>query len=113
MKRIFILIAMVSMMFLVVGCSIPRDEDLVGRWVLETDSDFVTTFNEGGLGTHSICWGYGTEFEWRTPEEGNITWNYSDHPRMLTPYRISGDALYITLFGPVGSDDNVLRFTRD
>ena len=96
------IVAIVAML-LVVGCT-SRNEDLVGRWVLEENPAWVTTFNADGTGTHSESWGYGTSFQWTTPSN-NIRWNYSGYPNMDTPYRISSNALYITL-----EDGTILRF---
>jgi len=80
--------------FMLSGCS-SRDDALVGTWVWEDDSSWVTTFNADGTGTHAISWGYGTSFSWTTPGN-NIRWNYSGHPNMDTTYRIPGNTLYIT-----------------
>ena len=48
--------------FMLSGCS-SRDDALVGTWVWEDDSSWVTTFNADGTGTHAISWGYGTSFQ--------------------------------------------------
>jgi len=103
----FLLLAMtLTAVLLMAGCS-SRDENLVGTWVFDQDSSWVTTFNADGTGTHAISWGYGTSFQWTTP--GNdIRWNYSGHRNMDTPYRISGDALYIT-----SADGSTFRYLRD
>ena len=97
---------MMVVMFSMVGCT-NRDDELVGRWVWEDDPAWVTTFNEDGTGTHTQTWGYGTSFQWATPGN-NIRWNYSGHPNMDTAYRISGDALYITV-----EDGITYRYIRD
>jgi len=107
MKKIIILLLSVAFMFSLVACGANRDEELVGRWVFEDDSSFVTTFNEDGSGTHSISWGFGDTFEWSTRRD-NLYWNYPGHERMYTPYRISGGALYLTL-----DDGTVFRYLRD
>ena len=99
-------IAMITVMLLMMGCA-GRDDELVGRWVFENDPAWVTTFNADGTGTHAISWGFGTTFQWTTPGN-NIMWNYSGHPNMRTPYRISGNALYITM-----DDGTVFRYIRD
>ena len=99
-------VAMLAAMLLMAGCS-SRDDALVGRWVFEADSSWVTTFNADGTGTHTISWGYGTTFQWTTPGN-NIRWNYPGFRNMDTPYRISGNALYITLDGGI-----TFRYIRD
>ena len=100
------LVILVSM-FLIAGCGSNRDEALVGTWSFELDSSWVTTFNADGTGTHSLDWGFGTSFRWSTLG-GNITWNYYGHPRMITPYNISGNALYITM-----DDGTVYRYIKN
>jgi hypothetical protein len=99
-------IATIAVMLLMAGCS-NRDDELVGRWVSADDPAWVTTFNADGTGTHTISWGYGTTFQWSTPNN-NIRWNYPGHPNMDSPYRISGNALYITL-----DDGFTFRYIRD
>ena len=96
----------IVVMMLMAGCS-SRDDDLVGRWVFEVDPSWVTTFNADGSGTHAQSWGFGTSFQWTTPGN-NIRWNYSGYPDMTTPYRISGNALYITM-----DDGTTFRYIRD
>jgi len=98
--------AAITVMLLMAGCS-SRNEDLVGTWVFADDATWVTTFNADGTGTHAISWGYGTTFQWTTPGN-NIRWNYSGHPNMDTPYRITNDVLYITLDGGI-----TFRYLRD
>ena len=100
-----LLIATMAML-LMVGCGDSRNEALVGRWVWEDDTSWITTFNADGTGTHAVSWGYGTTFQWTTPSN-NIRWNYPNHPNMDTPYRISGDALYITT-----GDGMTFRYVR-
>ena len=100
------LLAVLVMFVMLAGCA-SRDEELVGIWVFEADSSWVTTFNADGTGTHALDWGYGTSFRWTTPSN-NIRWNYPNHPNMDTPYRISGNALYITM-----ADGTVFRYIRD
>ena len=102
----FLAIVLISTMFLMVGCG-GRDDELVGRWAFEDDPAWITTFEEDGTGTHTISWGYGTEFRWRTPGN-NIRWSYPGHPDMDSPYRISDDALYITL-----DDGTTFRYIRN
>ena len=85
----------ISVALFMTGCG-GRDEELVGVWVWASDFRFETTFNADGSGSHTRTWGYGTRFDWTTPGN-NITWNYSGHPNMRTPYRIDGNALYITM----------------
>jgi hypothetical protein len=92
-------------MFVLVGC---RDDELVGRWVWEEDSSFVTTFNDDGTGTHTISWGFGTSFNWGTPDSGRINWDYPDYAIMYTPYSISGDVLTISM-----DDGTEYRYIRD
>jgi len=109
MKKVvtFLLAAMaLTAVLLMTGCS-SRDDDLVGRWVSDDNSAFVTTFNEDGSGTHAISWGWGTTFQWTTPGS-DIMWNYSGHPNMRTGYRIDGDVLYITM-----GDGVIFRYLRD
>ena len=101
----FLAIVLISTMFLMVGCG--RDEELVGRWAFEDDPAWVTTFEEDGTGSHTISWGFGTTFQWRTPGS-SIRWSYPGHPDMDSPYRISGNALYITM-----DDGTVFRYIRD
>ena len=79
----------------------------VGRWVFEDDPSWVTTFNADGTGTHAISWGYGTTFRWSI-WGNNIRWSYPGHPNMETRYRITNDALYITM-----GDGTVYRYIRD
>jgi len=98
-------IVAIAAMLLMAGCT-SRNDDLVGRWVFEDDPAWVTTFNEDGTGTHTQSWGYGTSFQWTTPGN-NIRWNYPDYRNMDTPYRISGDALYITV------EEGTYRYIRD
>ena len=105
-KLAAVFLAVIMMAVMLAGCA-SRDEALVGRWVFELDPSWVTTFNADGSGTHAISWSYGTSFQWTTPGN-NIRWNYPNHPRMDTPYRISGNALYITL-----GDGIVWRYVRD
>ena len=83
------------------------DSELVGRWVFEVDPSWVTTFDADGSGTHAISWGYGYTFQW-TILNDNIVWNYPGHPNMDTPFRIDGDALYITV-----ADGTFYRYIRD
>lgn len=90
---------MIIVMLLMVGCRAGRDNELVGRWVWEDNPDYVTTFEADGTGTHAISWGFGTTFQWTTLRN-NIRWNYPGYPNMYTPFRISGDALYITVYSP-------------
>ena len=101
MKKYFVLfaaIAMIAGVLLLTGCS-SRDADLVGVWTWEEDSSFVTTFNEDGTGTHAIDWtGMGTTFNWST-SGGNINWNYPNHPRVISPYSVSGNVLTLTIEG--------------
>ena len=99
--------AALAVVMLMTACGDNRDEALVGRWVWADNPAFVTTFNEDGTGTHAISWGWGTTFTWTTP--GNdINWNYPGHPNMRTPYRISGNTLYLTM-----GDGTVYRYLRD
>ena len=99
-------IVAIVVMLSMVGCT-SRNDELVGRWIFEDDPAWVTTFNADGTGTHAQSWGYGTSFQWTTPGN-NIRWNYPDYPNMDTPYRISGDALYITIDGGI-----TYRYIRD
>jgi ABC-type glycerol-3-phosphate transport system substrate-binding protein len=108
MKKLLILILSLVLALGLVACgNNSSDDELVGRWVSEYGSDWVTTFNADGTGSHSISWGYGTTFEWRT-RGGNIRWSYSGHPDMDTPFEISEDTLYITV-----DDGTVFRYIRD
>ena len=84
---------------------------LWGHWVWEDNPAFVTTFNADGTGTHAITWGFGTTFRWSTPGN-NIRWNYPGWPNMDSPYRISGNVLYITLDDEFGGDVTV-RYIRN
>ena len=107
MRRLVVgFFALLMVFALLPGCS-SRDDALVGTWVFELDSSWVTTFNADGTGTHARDWGYGTSFQWTTPGN-NIRWNYQGHRNMDTPYRISGNALYITM-----ADGTVFRYLRD
>ena len=107
MKKLFILLLSVALMLGLVACGNNLDEELVGRWVYEDDSDWVTTFNEDGSGRHSISWGFGDTFEWSTRRDG-LYWNYPGYEEMYTQYRISGNALYLTM-----EDGTVFRYIRD
>ena len=98
--------AVIMLVVLLTGCT-SRDENLVGTWVWEDNPAFVTTFNADGTGTHAVSWGFGTTFRWATPGN-NIRWNYPNHPNMDTPYRISGNALYMTM-----DDGTVYRYIRN
>ena len=91
---LFAVTIVVSMLFLT-GCD-SIDENLVGRWTWDFDSQFVTTFNEDGTGSHTISWGYGYTFTWTTRGD-NLLWDYPNHPGMQTPYRIQNDRLYLTM----------------
>ena len=104
-KSLMTLVTLSFMVFLV-ACG-GRNDELVGRWVFEADPSWVTTFNEDGSGTHAISWGYGTTFQWTTPNN-NIRWNYPGHSNMDTPFRIDGNGLYITM-----ADGTVFRYIRD
>ena len=107
-KKLMILLLAVMFVFGLVACGGGDSEhEIVGRWVSEDSSDWVTTFNADGTGTHAISWGFGTTFEWSI-RGSNIRWNYSGHPNMNTPFRISGDALYITI-----DDGTTFRYIRD
>ena len=99
-------VVMIAAVVFVVGCT-SRDENLVGRWVFEESPDWVTTFNADGTGIHAQSWGYGTSFQWST-RGNNIRWNYSGHPNMDSPYRLSGNTLDITM-----DDGTVYRYIRD
>jgi len=106
MKKFLVLLGVISIfsaMVLLTGCD-SRDAALVGTWVFEDDSSWVTTFNEDGTGTHALDWGFGTSFRWSTGGS-NINWNYSGHPSMRTPYTISGGVLSITM-----ADGTVFRY---
>ena len=92
-------IAAITVMLFTTGCA-SIDDELVGRWVFEADPSWVSTFNADGTGTHTQSWGYGTTFEWTT-RGNNLRWSYPGYPNMNTPYRISGDALYITVDGGI------------
>ena len=81
--------------------------ELVGRWVFENDSSWVTTFYADGTGRHARSWGFGTTFEWST-SRGNLRWIYPGYAPMNTPIRISGDVLYITM-----ADGAAFRYLRD
>jgi len=107
MKKLIVLLLSVAFMLVLVACGANRDEELVGRWVYENDSDWVTTFNEDGSGTHSISWGEGDTFEWSTRRD-NLYWSYPGHEDMYTPYRIAGGALYLYL-----DDGSYFRYLRD
>ena len=102
-------VAAIAVMLLMTGC-VNRDDELVGRWVWEDNPIWVTTFNADGTGTHAISWGFGTTFQWTTPGN-NIRWNYPNHPNMISPYRISGNALYITV--EEGGSRITYRYIRD
>ena len=84
------------------------ENPLVGRWVFEDDPNWVTTFNADGTGTHTISWGYGTTFRWSIWQNNTIRWNYTGYPMMVTPFRVSNNALYITV-----DDGTVYRYIRD
>ena len=102
-----LVMAAIAVVMLMTACGANRDEALVGRWVWADNSASVTTFNEDGSGSHTISWGYGTTFTWTTP--GNdIRWNYPGYRNMYTPYRISGNTLYMTL-----DDGTVFRYIRN
>ena len=105
--RLLLTVAVIASLLLTTGCGDSRDDELVGRWVFELDSSWVTTFNADGTGVHALDWGYGTTFRWSTGG-GNLTWNYPNHPDVYTPYRISGNALYLTM-----DDGTVFRYIRD
>jgi len=89
-----LIITTLAVMLLTAGC-VSRDDELVGTWVSEDAPTWVTTFNSDGTGTHTRCWGYGTEFRWATTNS-RISWNYPGHRNMETRYRVYGDVLYIT-----------------
>jgi len=113
-KRIAALFLAIALMgaalTMVAGCT-SRDADLVGTWVSADDPSWVTVFNEDGTGTHAQSWGFGTSFEWSTSGD-SIRWDYPDFPRIDSPYRISGDALYITLEDE-GGGTTTFRYIRD
>ena len=98
MRKYVVILAAIALIaggLMLSGCT-SRDSDLVGTWEWELDPSFTTTFNSDGSGTHSADWtGYGTRFDWSTPSN-NIEWRYPNHPRMRTPYSISGDVLTYT-----------------
>ena len=97
MRKILMILAAITLLagaLMFTGCS-SRDEELVGTWVWELDSNFVTTFNDDGTGTHAITWGFGTTFDWSTSGR-NIVWEYPGHDSLRTEYSISGDVLTIT-----------------
>ncbi|MCL1786759.1 MAG: DUF5640 domain-containing protein [Defluviitaleaceae bacterium] len=109
MKKLIVLFAATALLaglVLMTGCT-QRDSDLVGSWTFEQDSQWVTTFNEGGSGSHALDWGYGTTFTWST-SRNNIYWNYPGHPRMYTAYSISGNVLTMTM-----EDGTVYRYIRN
>jgi len=110
MKKYLMVLAAVALiaggLLLMSGCT-SRDSELVGVWEWDFDSNFVTTFNEDGTGTHALDWGLGrgTTFTWST--SGNyIVMNYPNQPRMRYGYRISGDVLTFSF------TDGDLRYTR-
>lgn len=107
MKLKVLLVAVVAVMLLLMAGCTSRDDALVGQWVFPDDPAWVTVFNADGTGTHAISWGYGTTFEWSTPGN-NIRWYYPGWPNMYTPYRIQGNALYITM-----ADGTTFRYIRD
>ena len=84
-----------------------RDDALVGRWVWDYDSSFVTTFYYDGTGTHAISWGWGDTFYWDTIFD-YLLWLYPGYEEMYTEYHIDGDALYIVM-----GDGTVFRYLRD
>ena len=99
MKKLFVLLLTVIFIFSLTACGgNDADHEIVGRWVSADDSSWVTTFNADGSGTHTISWGYGTSFRWSI-RSNSIRWDYSGHPNMETPFRISGDSLFITVDG--------------
>ena len=112
MKKFCLFLAAVAMlvlgMVMLTGCA-SRDEALVGSWSWDLNSDYVTTFNADGTGTHALDWGlgYGTTFRWSTSGR-NINWNYPNHPRLVTPYTVSGDVLTMTL-----ADGSQVRYLRN
>ena len=105
--RLLLTVAMVAALLLMAGCGDNRDDELVGRWVFADDSSWVTTFNADGTGEHALDWGFGTTFRWST-SRGDLTWNYPNHPNVYTPYRISGNTLYLTM-----ADGTVYRYIRN
>jgi len=109
MKKLLMLLGAVaifaSLMFMT-GCT-RRDSGLVGSWTFEQDSQWVSTFNEDGSGSHTLSWGFGTTFTWST-SSNNIYWDYPGHARMYTVYSISGDVLTITM-----DDGTRFRYIRN
>jgi len=91
---VFVTAAMLAAGLLLSGCSM-RDSELVGTWVREDNPAWVTTFEANGDGSHTISWGYGTEFTWTT-SRNRILWNYRGHSRMYSYYEVSGNQLSIT-----------------
>jgi len=97
MRKILMILAAITLLagaLMMTGCS-SRDNDLVGTWVWDLDSNFVTTFNDDGTGTHAIDWGWGTTFEWST-RSNRLYWDYPGHDAVYTEYSVSGDTLTIT-----------------
>ena len=84
------------------------ENPLVGRWVFEDDPSWVTTFNADGSGIHTISWGYGYTFRWSLLQNNTIRWNYAGYPMMVTPFRMSNNALYITV-----DDGTEYRYIRE
>jgi len=109
MRRLFMLfgtIAMIVGLMILTGCT-QRDSELVGSWTSEDNSQWVSTFNADGSGSHTISWGFGTTFTWST-SRNNIYWNYPGHDRLYTVYSISGDVLTITM-----ADGVIFRYIRN
>ena len=108
MKKLFVLLLVAVLAVGSVACGgSDSDHEIVGRWVFEDDPSWVTTFNADGSGTHAISWNFGDTFNWSI-RGSNIRWDYPGHPNMDTPFRISGDALYITT-----GDGVTFRYLRD
>jgi len=110
MKKYLAVLAAVALiaggLLVMSGCS-SRDAELVGTWEWDFDSNFVTTFNEDGTGTHAFDWGLGrgTTFNWST-SGSYIVMNYPDHPRMRYGYSISGNVLTFSFV------DGDIHYTR-